>query len=29
MNVLEAHGVRKSFGRHTVLADVDLEIAAG
>jgi ABC-2 type transport system ATP-binding protein len=29
MNVLEAHGIRKSFGRHPVLAGVDLEIAAG
>ncbi len=29
MNVLEAHGICKSFGRHTVLAGVDLEIAAG
>jgi ABC-2 type transport system ATP-binding protein len=29
MNVLEAHGIRKSFGRHTVLDGVDLEIAAG
>ena len=29
MNVLEAQGIRKSFGRRTVLAGVDLEIAAG
>jgi ABC-2 type transport system ATP-binding protein len=29
MNVLEAHGIRKSFRRHPVLAGVDLEIAAG
>ena len=29
MNVLEAQGVRKSFGRHRVLTGVDLEIAAG
>ena len=29
MNVLEAHGIRKWFRGHTVLAGVDLEIAAG
>jgi ABC-2 type transport system ATP-binding protein len=29
MNVLEAQGVRKSFGRRRVLTGVDLEIAAG
>src|ERR1035438_5363495 len=29
MNVLEAHGVSKSFGRRQVLAGVDLEVAAG
>jgi ABC-type multidrug transport system ATPase subunit len=29
MNVLEARGVRKSFGRRRVLTGVDLEIAAG
>ena len=29
MNVLEAHGVSKSFGRRRVLAGVDLEVAAG
>lgn len=29
MNVLEAHGIRKSFGRHHVLAGVDLAVPAG
>jgi ABC-2 type transport system ATP-binding protein len=29
MNVLEAQGIRKSFGRHHVLAGVDLAVPAG
>ncbi len=29
MSVLEARGIRKSFGRHQVLAGVDLAVAAG
>jgi ABC-type multidrug transport system ATPase subunit len=29
MNVLEARGICKSFGRHQVLAGVDLAVAAG
>ena len=29
MNVLEAQGIRKSFGRHHVLAGVDLTVPAG
>jgi ABC-2 type transport system ATP-binding protein len=29
MNVLEAHGIRKSFGRRRVLAGADLEVSAG
>ena len=29
MNVLEARGLRKSFGRHRAPTGVDLEIAAG
>ena len=29
MNVLEAQGIRKSFGRRRVLAGVDLAVPAG